>query len=67
MFTLFVTFCLLHSPNECKERRVGYGQSEMAQQLIVSAQPTIAQWMDDHPGYSVKSFAVRRIQLLVDR
>ena len=51
MIVLVLTVCALNAPAQCNERRLEFiddGGSLM--QCMMRAPPTIAKWVEDHPG-----------------
>jgi hypothetical protein len=60
MLELVVMFCLVSSPDSCKERPLLYLEQEVTpMQLMTRAQIPIAQWLEGHPGFFAKRWAVR--------
>lgn len=50
------TVCSLAHPDQCEERRLDYLSEGSLTQCVISAQPYIAQWIGEHPKWSVKSY-----------
>jgi hypothetical protein len=50
------TVCSLAHPNQCEEQRLDYMWEGSLQACVISAQPLIAQWIGEHPKWSVKSY-----------
>jgi hypothetical protein len=50
------TVCALAHPDQCEEQRLDYMAEGSLRQCVISAQPYIAQWIGEHPKWSVKSY-----------
>lgn len=60
MLELVVIFCLAAKPDVCKERPLSYVETDVTpMQLMMRAQPEIAKWIEEHPGYFAKKWTVR--------
>lgn len=60
MLELVVIFCLIETPDVCKERPLSYFEDAVTpMQLMSRAQPEIAKWIEGHPGYFAKRWGVR--------
>jgi len=53
MIALIITVCALADPNACREERVPVMSQISERQCANSAPPFIAQWIGEHPQYSV--------------
>jgi hypothetical protein len=49
MIHLILTVCALSAPLDCEEQRLSFVADESLIQCMMRAQPTIAQWVEDHP------------------
>ena len=56
LIAIIVTVCALAQPDQCEEHRLDYTWSGTLKQCTMGAQPYIAQWIGEHPKWSVKSF-----------
>lgn len=64
MLEIALTVCLLTQPERCKDVSLTYSAEAVTpMQLMASAQPEIARWLDEHPGYYARRWAVRRAGL----
>jgi hypothetical protein len=62
MIELVVTFCLVAAPEKCRDHTLVTVVEEHVtpMQLMMDAQPMIAQWINANPGYSVQRWTARR-------
>jgi len=56
LIAIVVTVCALAHPDHCEEQRLEYMWYGSLRQCVVSAQPYIAQWIGEHPKWSVKRY-----------
>jgi hypothetical protein len=49
MIHLILTVCALSAPADCVEQRLSFFADESLMQCMMRAQPTIAQWVEEHP------------------
>jgi hypothetical protein len=56
MITIVVTVCTLAQPEQCEDRHLEFSWQGSLKQCVMNAQPYIAQWVGEHPKWSVKSF-----------
>jgi hypothetical protein len=56
MIAIVVTVCALAQPDQCEEQRLDFSWSGTLKQCVMNAQPYIAQWIGEHPKWSVKSY-----------
>ena len=52
MLVLLLTVCSLTAPADCRQVRLPF--ADMTPMQCMMAQPTIAQWADEHPGERVE-------------
>ena len=50
------TVCALAKPEKCEEQRLDYVAEGSLLQCVMSAQPYLAQWIGEHPKWSIKSY-----------
>ena len=50
------TVCALAEPKKCEEQRLDYVAEGSLLQCVMSAQPYLAQWIGEHPKWSIKSY-----------
>jgi hypothetical protein len=54
MIVLVLTVCALNAPARCDEKRLEFiDDAGSLMQCMLRAPPTIAQWVEDHPGRRV--------------
>lgn len=56
MIAIVVTVCALAQPEQCEDQRLEFSWQGSLKQCVMNAQPYIAQWIGDHPKWSVKSY-----------
>ena len=55
LYTLVILACLTDAPRTCEVREQVIGDLAMHPAVaFMQAQPLVAQWMDTHPGLTVK-------------
>jgi hypothetical protein len=53
---IVVTVCALAEPNRCEEQRLEFSSQFSLAQCAANAQPYLAQWLAEHPKWSIKSY-----------
>ena len=53
MIQLILTICALSAPSNCSEQRLSFVSEDSLMRCMMRAPPTIAQWVDEHPGQLV--------------
>ena len=56
MIAIVVTVCALAQPDQCEEQRLEFSWQGSLKQCVMNAQPYLAQWIGDHPKWSIKSY-----------
>jgi hypothetical protein len=56
LIAIVVTVCALAQPDQCEQQRLEFSWSGSLKQCVMTAQPYIAQWIGEHPKWSVKSY-----------
>jgi hypothetical protein len=56
LIAIVFTVCALAQPNDCQQERLDYLSGGSLRECLVSAQPYIAQWIGEHPKWSVKNY-----------
>jgi hypothetical protein len=56
MIAIVFTVCALAHPDQCQEQHLDYEYKGTLAACAMSAQPYIAQWIGEHPKWSVKSY-----------
>jgi hypothetical protein len=56
LIAIVVTVCALAHPDHCEEQRLEYMWNGSLTQCAMTAQPYIAQWIGEHPKWSVKRY-----------
>ena len=60
MLEVFATVCLLSSEGGCKDIKLSFMDENITvQQCIIQAQPELAKWIGEHPGWRVAKFGCR--------
>ena len=61
MIELVVAVCFLDDPTRCKEVSLVNAEEGMtSHQCMMGAMPEIAQWVDTHPRWQLKSWTCRK-------
>jgi hypothetical protein len=50
------TVCALAQPDRCEEQRLEYAWQGSLKECVMTAQPYLAQWIGEHPKWSIKSY-----------
>lgn len=50
---IIFTVCALSQPTLCEEQHLQYSWNGSSTQCVMSAQPYIAQWINEHPKWQV--------------
>jgi hypothetical protein len=53
MIELIVSVCVLSHPDQCQEKHLGFASSMSLRQCVMSAQPYLAQWINEHPQWLI--------------
>ena len=56
MIEIILTVCAIANPANCEEKYLQFTWDGSLSQCMMAAQPYIAQWIGDHPEWSVKSY-----------
>jgi hypothetical protein len=56
LIAIVVTVCALAQPDHCEEQRLEYMWNGSLTQCAMTAQPYIAQWIGEHPKWTVKRY-----------
>ena len=56
LIAIVVTVCALARPDHCEEQRLEFMWNGSLTQCVMTAQPYIAQWIGEHPKWSVKRY-----------
>jgi hypothetical protein len=60
MIELVLSVCLVSNPQSCREEGLIYSAENLApMQCIVRAQPQMAKWVGEHPGWTVTRWTCR--------
>ena len=60
MIELFAAVCLINNPASCRDISLTYSAEALTpMQCLMQAQPEIAKWISDHPGWQLKRYACR--------
>ena len=50
---LIITVCAVLSPSSCEEKSLAFSANFSLQQCAMAAQPYLAQWVGEHPKWTV--------------
>ena len=53
MIEVIVTVCALAQPTQCEDQHLQYAWQGSLRQCAMSAQPYLAQWINQHPKWTV--------------
>jgi hypothetical protein len=53
---LIITVCAVLSPTTCEERSLSFSAAFSQRQCVMAAPPYIAQWIGEHPKWSIKNY-----------
>ena len=53
MIEVIMTVCALANPSQCEEQHLQYAGQGSLRQCTMSAQPYMAQWINEHPKWSI--------------
>jgi hypothetical protein len=53
MIEVIVTVCALVNPSQCEEQHLQFAEAGSLRQCAMNAQPYLAQWINQHPKWSV--------------
>jgi hypothetical protein len=53
---IVVMVCQIAQPDQCEEQHLQFAWQGSLEQCVMSAQPYIAQWIGDHPQWTVKRY-----------
>ena len=56
LIAIVVTVCALARPDQCQEQRLEFSAQSSLKQCVMNAQPYLAQWINEHPKWSIKSY-----------
>ena len=56
LIEIVLTVCAVANPTACEERRLQFSFNGSLTQCAMTAQPYIAQWIGEHPQWSVKGY-----------
>ena len=53
MIEVIVTVCAVAQPGRCEDQHLQYAGQGSLRQCAMSAQPYLAQWINEHPKWSI--------------
>ena len=56
LIAIVFTVCALAQPSQCQEQRIEYAWQGSLRQCVMEAQPYLAEWVGEHPKWSIKSY-----------
>jgi hypothetical protein len=56
LIAIVITVCALAHPDQCEEQRLEFSSQFSLKQCVMSAQPYLAQWIGEHPKWTIKSY-----------
>ena len=60
MIELLVAVCQINNPNTCKDVSLIFSAEALTpMQCVMRAEPQIAKWINEHPGWQTKRFTCR--------
>ena len=60
MIELFAAVCLIDNPITCKDVSLIYSAEALTpMQCLMQAQPQVAKWIGEHPGWQIKRYSCR--------
>ena len=65
MSELLFVVCLLASPDVCEERSMQY-LDVSPRSCVLAAQPELARWIGEHPGWRIRRWSCRPLGLSHD-
>jgi hypothetical protein len=66
MVELLFVACLVTDPDACRERSLLYTDITPIT-CLMGAQPRLAEWVETHPNFAVKSWKCRAVPELAER
>ena len=52
--------CAIAQPDQCEDKHLQFAWHGSLRQCVMAAQPYVAQWIGDHPKWTVKEFHCER-------
>ena len=59
MIEIVVTVCALAQPSQCEEQHLQFAWQGSARQCVMTPQPYLAQWINEHPQMEHRALALR--------
>jgi hypothetical protein len=56
LIAIVITVCTLSDPARCEEQRIEFSSQFSLRQCVMNAQPYLAQWIAEHPKWSIKRY-----------
>ncbi len=56
LVAIVFTVCVVAHPSQCQEQRLQYEWHGSLRACVENAQPYLAQWIGEHPNWSIKKF-----------
>lgn len=56
LIAIVVTVCALAHPDQCQDERLSFAWRGSLRECVQSAQPYLAQWLGEHPRWSIKRY-----------
>lgn len=60
MIVLAFVACLQSEPNQCQEQNLLFAEQMTPMTCLMQAQPRLAEWTNEHPGWRVASWRCGR-------
>lgn len=60
MIVLAFVACLEATPEICRDRNLMFAETMSPQQCLMRAQPELAKWCNEHPGWRIGSWRCGR-------
>ncbi|MDZ4842391.1 MAG: hypothetical protein SH859_09650 [Hyphomicrobium aestuarii] len=59
MLTIILSACLVADPGQCRDHRIPAENIVDPTRCVMTAQPFVAKWADEHPLWEVKKYICR--------
>jgi hypothetical protein len=56
LIEIILTVCAIANPNNCEEKALQFAWDGSIAQCMMAAQPYIAQWIGQHPGWMARKW-----------
>ena len=56
MLAIILSACMANDPNVCKDYKIPLAAEVDINRCAIDAPPHFAQWVDEHPGWTIKKW-----------